>query len=503
LARAKLWAVLPVLLLAAGLRLPLLAADLRLHPDEALYARYGRLMSRQGDYLLAAYPLDKPPLGLMLTAWAMYPFDSGHAAGYRQAEFGGRAATVAVSLLAVATTFALGWRWLGARAGLLAALGLALCPFDVAFAATLFHDPLLGLWLLLCALSLCAWRSGWAGLFAALAVATKQSAIQFLPIYMAAALAYCAETAGWRALGRKHLRHFGQTLLLGLAALALWSHARAAPVDYWTLGVSNPGALRFIRADEWLPRLQVWGQFYAEGLAGLPLLPILLVAARPRQLPLALASAGLLGTLLLYWLLAFPLYDRYLHPLMPISVLLMAAGVTRLKGVLGQVAPLTLVIALAAGAANTVTATKLGLANFGADRGVHQGIEALAARLNRLPARALVYDFWLGWELGFYLGHQPSLQLVFVPTPEALARAICQTEQTVYFVAPSGKAVRWLATGRQAGIWFGLWQAGRFELYAARCPRSKRMMAKMASPKITAAAANSSQTTLACWPPNG
>src|SRR5215467_15983208 len=67
-----------------------------------------------------------------------------------------------------------------------------------------------------------------------------------------------------------------------------------------------------------------------------------------------------------------------------------------------------------------------GQLNIGGDRGEHNGIDQLAAALSRLPAGTKVYDFWLGWELRFYLGDQPTVSVIFEPSPEAMARAVCQ-----------------------------------------------------------------------------
>ena len=61
-------AFLLILLLGAALRIGMLGRDVRFHPDEALYATYARRMSYYGDLLFRDVPLDKPPLGLVITA---------------------------------------------------------------------------------------------------------------------------------------------------------------------------------------------------------------------------------------------------------------------------------------------------------------------------------------------------------------------------------------------------------------------------------------------------
>jgi hypothetical protein len=78
----------------------------------------------------------------------------------------------------------------------------------------------------------------------------------------------------------------------------------------------------------------------------------------------------------------------------------------------------------------------------------YTGIADVATYLNTLPPGTIVYDHWLGWQLGWYTGqHRPRdmwLRLTYYPTPEALAAdARRQSDlQPRYFVAPD-----WVWTG--------------------------------------------------------
>src|SRR5258708_25725611 len=62
------WRIVLLLLLGSALRIGMLGQDVRLHPDEALYASIARRLSQHGDFFLADPRLDKPPLGIFLIA---------------------------------------------------------------------------------------------------------------------------------------------------------------------------------------------------------------------------------------------------------------------------------------------------------------------------------------------------------------------------------------------------------------------------------------------------
>jgi 4-amino-4-deoxy-L-arabinose transferase-like glycosyltransferase len=448
--------------LGAGLRAGMLAQDVRFHPDEALYATYARHMSQQGDFLLADVPLDKPPLGLALNAFSFSIFGS--------TEFAARLPTYLISLLTLAVFYTIARRLYDARVALIALGLLALSPFDLAFAATGFHDPLLTLWLLLICLFAGQGRWRLAGICAACAIATKQSAVQFIPIFVAVGAARSFPAHFWRSL-----RRFAMPIIVGGLLLAAWSAARAAPVDFWTLGVTNPGLLRFIRSDEVLTRLGRWLAMLGVVTGWTPLLILAVVPViAPRPVKRAalidtLLAVGVLVTLLAYWLLAFNTYDRYLHPLGPPILLLAARGLVligeRLPLSARRVAPLLVV-----GCMLPFTWSTLGgHGTVGGDLGAHTGIDGLAAQLKTLPAQSVVYDFWLGWELGYYLGDQSPVRIIFEPTPEAFVRAVCQSAAPSYLVAPASRSARWIGLARAGGARIDQLRDGPLELYRLDC----------------------------------
>lgn len=452
-------------MLGAALRVSMLARDVRFHPDEALYATYARSMALHDNWLLqdVTVPLDKPPLGLSLTALGFMLTGVS--------EFSGRWPTVFISLIGMAAGYGLARRVYDTRTALVVLGLLGLSPFDVAFAATLFHDPALTLWLILTAWGLASGQWRLAGISAALSLWTKQSAIQFLPIFVLIGLSGARSTWSWR-MARRLIVQFGVPLALGIGLLAAWSAARAAPVDFWSLGVINPGALRLIRSDEVLPRLWRWIDLlgYAVGVA--PSLLLAVVALMPAKteadapaLTTAVIALGVIGTLMLYWLLAYNTYDRYLQPLIVLVVLLVARGLRRLPVVMTLV-----VIVLMLPVTWQAIHSEIGV---GVAAETARGIDRLAARIRTLPDEALIHQYWVDWELGYYLGDPASETLptlVYQPSPEALARFVCtQTSRTHYLSLPREVAPRWLSILHAEYIALTALLDEQFVLYAVTC----------------------------------
>ncbi len=426
-----------LLLSAALLRLLILSHDVRFHPDEALYATYARRMALYGDLLLRDAPLDKPPLGMFLTALSFSLL--------RESEFAARLPSVFLSLISVSACYALARRLLNRRAALICLAIMTFSPFDLAFSGSAFHDPLLTACCLLCALCLSRDQPFGAGILAACALATKQSAVQFLPVYCLLGVV----GARWLTVGS--LWRFCLPILIGAAALAWWSAARAAPADFWTLGVLNPGALRLIRSDEVLPRLARWSALYGESVGFVPLLLIVIYAVwRCLQQPsraatvILISACSLLAMLFAYWLLAFPIYDRYLLPLVPLTALLLAYSLAQWRSRLAIFAALALMLPF-------TLRTLRNEHSIGIQSELFRGVDQLAAHIRTLEGAPLIYDHWLSWELRYYLGDSPRAQLVWYPSAEWLARDVCNLPTPSYFAAPEPLAWRWLAVLNAAG----------------------------------------------------
>ncbi len=430
----------------------MLARDVRFNVDEALYATFSRRIALHSDFLLSNptdVMLDKPPLGLLLTA--------ASDAIFGPTEFAARLPNVLVSILDIALLIALARRLYGWRVAILAGLLLAFSPLDLAFAATNFLDPLLTFWLLLATLAAVRDRWGIAGIACALGIATKQSAVFYLPLIVA--LGAVQSLIPYPSHIRSRLLRFAGFLLFGLILLALWSVARAAPVDFWTLGAYNNDPGRFIRANEIMPRLNEWLSLLG-AITGFS--PLLLLACVPLFAALSanlspshrtilidrLLAAVLIAILLGYWLIAFNIYDRYLLPVGPLVLLLVARGVSRL----GRIMPglMVLIVALML----PFTANVLfGRTTLGSNDNPYAGIDNLATVLNALPTGSTVYDYSLDWELGFYLGDMPATKLIWQPTPQALARAVCDhpDSEQAYFATPATDSEGWLWALRKVG----------------------------------------------------
>jgi hypothetical protein len=327
---ASLWLwVIPALLVATWARtLPLL--DNRFHPDEALYATFTRLISSGQGILLSNLVVDKPPLPFYLGAFSNLLVGGS--------ELGMRLPNFYASVITVALTWALAHRLYASPTAYLAAWSLALSPLAILFSITVFIDPLLvafgtwGLWLTT------AGRYRWAAVAFALAFASKQTAMLFIPLALALSLISLPATS----TGREMLQRLWQVarpmllaLLLTLGLIILWDIVRQPPIGFWEQGYSDNMPNRFIRANEVLPRAWAWldllYHFTAtpalNWLVGLSL-PLLWLQHWRSPSRAALTDVILLGYLGLflaaYWLLAFNVWDRYLVLILPLFVLLLA-----------------------------------------------------------------------------------------------------------------------------------------------------------------------------------
>ncbi|MCB9452308.1 MAG: glycosyltransferase family 39 protein [Anaerolineaceae bacterium] len=485
-----------IMLFVAGLRFHALGQDTRFHPDEALFATFARQAAVNGDWLLLGN-LDKPPLtiyanalSMMFTGVTTLP-DGVLTLDAHRGEFSARLPGTLASILLVAVMYALARRlYPGERPyvmPLVAMLLMALSPYAIAFSATAFTDGLM-----LLAITLALWQGakgqwGWAGLWLAVGFGCKQQALFYVPLVL---LLLVRRSRTGRHSYVAGFRRFVLPLVAGIVLLVIWDAARGQDTNLWALAVANNDPGRLVQPDELLPRLSVWLD-YAGVMAGTPFVTATLVGlavvallARFRRkdesiprLPAHRTDAILLlyvvAYSLLHWLVAFNLYDRYLLPLLPLVVLLLARGVTWLVPVFAKitdtnaftgrprrVAP---TIYLFAGICLLMLALFLlpawdaseGRVPVGGDRGEHAGIDALADYINDKPVATVIYDHWLGWELGYYMGAWTNKRRVYYPTPEALVRDALQLPESEprYFPAPNDAPVTpWLRALREAGF---------------------------------------------------
>jgi hypothetical protein len=318
-----------ILLLGFALRAAHMTAD-RFHADEALYAGWA-LRIPDGDPLLLGVPVDKPPLYLYTLAGSLIAFG--------RSEVAARLPSLASSMLGIAILYRLGRRLYGPPVGLLAALFLALSPFDILFARTAFTDSMLVLWALAALWAAAAGRWLVAGVALGLAFATKQHALFAIPLTLAVGWA----PAGPAAPGRRRAREFSACALgfaLPLAGVIAWDSARwANRPSYWHQSASSYGGLVWAPPAEWGERLVEWIGWarYLAGsrvLAAVAVLGVLALlvdgwrrrpGARETWLDTLFAAYGL-GYVLAHTMLQFSIWDRYLLPLAPLLALLLARG---------------------------------------------------------------------------------------------------------------------------------------------------------------------------------
>jgi hypothetical protein len=135
----------------------------------------------------------------------------------------------------------------------------------------------------------------------------------------------------------------------------------------------------------------------------------------------------LLIYVLLHWLLAFPIWDRYLLPLVPVLGALLARIVRGAASRLSFMAPtsrlavgsLLLVIFL------TVPAFQASAGHYpiGQERAAYEGIEDVISFFAQLPEGSVVYHHWLGWHYRYALSDAP-VYLAYWPNPAWLARDV-------------------------------------------------------------------------------
>jgi 4-amino-4-deoxy-L-arabinose transferase-like glycosyltransferase len=440
-----------VFLVGVGLRLHALAQDVRFHPDEAWFSTFARAAALNGDWWLPG-PLDKPPLALYANALSQ--------ALIGDHEFAARLPGALASILLMPALAAAAQAWYrppAHRSGLrLLGLGLtALSPYALAFSATAFTDGLM----LLC-LVLALWRAGanrWgqSGLWLGLAFASKPQALYYLPLLLL--LGWSVGSLSYQRL----LRLTGGTLAVS-TLLLLWDTVRPGDSVFALAAAHNdPG--RLIRSSEILPRLRIWSA-YAGALFGPPWLTAGLgltglagvlrgLVRQPRQHGAFVDLTLIIFVLaysLIHWLVAFNTYDRYLLPLLPPVILLISRGLDRL--IAARCALILAVVVLLIVPAAQAAA---GRSAINAEHPSYAGIDQLAAFLNAQPVATVIYDHWLGWQLGYYLGQWHNKRLVYYPSPDALARdalRLCEIGPR-YLPAPAEQAAApWLERLDAAGF---------------------------------------------------
>jgi 4-amino-4-deoxy-L-arabinose transferase-like glycosyltransferase len=410
------WCLVAIIWLAAVLRFRAFFAN-RFHADEALFASWARLVAAGRDPLLQTQVLDKPPLLFYLQA-AAYPL-------LGPLESAARLPGLVASLLVIPLTAALAWRISGQRtAAIISALFLALIPLTIQFSATAFIDPVLAVFLLIACISVVAGRPSLAGLSFGLAIATKYQAWLYLPLILV-----LGWSGGW---SRRAWSRWAAGIVPILLLLISWAAARPEAVQLWSQQMANFGGVRLAWSWELGPRLLAWSRLWVLAL-GLPFtvatLALAFVAAmlriandqptnlHPEHLYWQIARqpanliAGwlllyLLGYFLLHWLIAVPIWDRYLLPLMPLLAVIIGIGIGRFWLVISDRPRLLLAGVLAGIAllqAPWASAARNGLYPIGGLTTADEGAAEIGQYLADAPAGTVLYDHWYGWHWRYHL----------------------------------------------------------------------------------------------------
>jgi 4-amino-4-deoxy-L-arabinose transferase-like glycosyltransferase len=447
--------LLTICAVAFALRLGLLF-DNRFHPDEALFSTWALKIARGENLLLTGMPVDKPPLLIYFTALSFFVFG--------QSELAARVPNLIASVLSVPLLYQLArsltpspfpeneTQFSGegndsrplsrlestsnrekGPGGEVSALLLALSPFAILFAPTAFLDPMMVMFGLASLVAASRGRAGWAGVLLALSFATKVQGLFFLPLI----------PVFWNRPADRETGHsislFRYSIIRGVTGFVviaigvlLWDRARGG-LPFWVQQTINYGGIRLIYASELAPRLTGWINFLPYffgpivGALGLIGLPFLLQRDLTRDTRTRVAWLDLwllaytIGFLAIHWLLAFPVWDRYLLILVPIVVLLVARSLQRIAELTRlSISPSLILSGIALAILPfSVAASRSGYP-IGGDHGANDGIEQVADYLKALPSGTVVYDHWVAWELGYYMG-DGFAYLAYFDTPAALA----------------------------------------------------------------------------------
>ena len=445
-----------ITLLAAVFRTHALFAN-SFHADEALFASWARLIAVWRDPLLMTVPVDKPPLLFYLQA-IFFPLQG-------PVEWAARLPNYIASILLVPLVAA--WvmqLWGEKKTAVFAAFLVAVSPLHIQFSATAFTDPLMTTLLVGALVAGVRWQvarkknvSPLAGVLFGLAVATKHQAWLFLPLVVGTAVIFRWRWQEWR----RWLVGFVPVVLL----VGLWEFARTGTFTLWSRQIDNFGGLRLIWSWELWPRLHSWWglleTIWGGGITAVFLLVVgcwLLVAGWnwkdrtqintderrflfifPRFLRPSASHSSLdwllvcfvLGYFLLHWVLAVPVWDRYLLPLVPILAVLVArslgwfleishAKTQRRKDFFFAALRLCVKLLLIGFLLVQGWEGRNGRFPIGGQSNADQGAAVVAEWLDDAPYGTVLYDHWYSWQWNYHL-FDKRVFVHWFPYPDALA----------------------------------------------------------------------------------
>ncbi len=393
------------------------------HADEALFATLARQIADGSDPLLAETTLlvDKPPLFYaILSLGVSLKFGSDLTA---------RLPGLFAGMIAIALMGRIGKRlWGSDRAGTLAMTLMMASPLMILTSPAALADPfMLAAWLgaIVAALE---GRTFFTALLAALAICLKQNALFILPLPLLLWLAYRNDDETRSAAGTR--------LLAGCAIpLSATAFIEALRPGGWAMlaggAVNNPG--RLARSSELWPHLWAWGKLIVESVGGLApailiAISLIVVAQAGQRDGRQVINARLIGAVTiangaLLWLVAFPLFDRYLIPIEAMLLMLAAGGWEAAITKWGdEWTPLTTGLPVACMAVAGILAISLP-AGIGPFSTGGEGLEEVVSTITQYPEGTVVYTETQGWQLRWKLYDAPVYLAVYA-NPDALAEDI-------------------------------------------------------------------------------
>lgn len=425
------------------------AGQTRFAVDEAHHSGWALLIAH-GDPFMRTIAADKPPQLYYLVAASFKLFGDSEVAA--------RLPNTILGVLLVLPLWGLARRLYPAQPGVaLLTCGLfALSPLAQIYAPTVFTDPIMAFWLVVCAWLVASRRWFWAGLALGLSICGKQQALFFLPfpVFLAALILLWDSSFKLKAVFRRLLRVVPLVVVgTGLPVLAVFffdkwrgqasSLAYGAALNGDKLGLASPAAWPSRLADWWGKVLQY---FFIPNPPGLLLLALLLiysgwairqlVQARfylsikirkqdPAEAFARLTDLGLMGgiVVVLAWhtALTFPVWDRYLLPMVPFAALLVARALVWLAGLISPgferfnlklagvalVVFALMVVPLAQAESGQLPLGGDYLAFNGKGPGAHHafdGIEELATFFKyNAPPGSVVFHEEMDWDFSYYL----------------------------------------------------------------------------------------------------
>ncbi|HEX2619898.1 MAG TPA: glycosyltransferase family 39 protein, partial [Phototrophicaceae bacterium] len=419
-----------ILLIGAGLRFHAVTEDVRFHPDEALFATFARNAAVYGDWMLPG-ALDKTPLSLYASALGMQlvgvsvnergVLDQG----LKQGEFAARLPHTLAGIVLIALVYQLAKTvsqddW----SALYAAVLVAFSPWLIAFSATAFTDTLMLFGMIASLLMAVRGRPGWSGGWLAVSIWSKQQGVFYLPLMLWFVLqpAFMASWSKASPAVHRFLK-FIVAFAVGIGLLLLWDVARGTTSIFALAAVNNNPERTFVRLDEVLPRLMTWLSYASSWfgmwwLTGGVILAGIVGLWRQKQGVIMVVYS--LAYLVAHIGLAFNTYDRYLLPLIPLMAVVGGMGIVAGVRFIIKSGTERKIHVLALMVLSTLMLLTGLPARFPTDTDTRErdnDIVELTAYLNAKPLGAIIYDHWLGWETGYYLGAWSDKRKVYYPDP--------------------------------------------------------------------------------------